>query len=130
MANPDVLMVDDDVDVTAALGAVLENAGFSVATASNRADGMEKAKAQKPGLILLDVMMEAWQDGFEMARELKADEELKDTPVLMLTSVEDQTGIEFKSTAGDPTWLPVDGFLNKPIEPQVLVEEVKKLLQK
>jgi hypothetical protein len=48
----------------------------------------------------------------------------------MLTSVEDQTGIEFKSTAGDPTWLPVDGFLNKPIEPQVLVEEVKKLLQK
>jgi len=130
MANPDVLMIDDDIDLTAALGAVLENAGFSVAAALNRADGMEKAKAGKPKLILLDVMMDTWQDGFEMAREMKADKDLKDTPILMLTSIEDKTGIEFKSTAGDPTWLPVDGFLNKPVEPRVLVDEVKKLLNK
>ena len=128
MDNPDILMVDDDADLTAAIGATLEKAGYSVDVASNRAAGMEKARARKPGLILLDVMMDTWQDGFEMARELKQDEDLKATPILMFTSIEDKTGIEFKSTAGDPRWLPVDGFLDKPVEPDVLLAEVKKLL--
>lgn len=49
-------------------------------------------------------------------------------PVLMLTAVENRTGIGFKSTAGDPTWLPVDVFLDKPVEPHILLSEVKKLL--
>jgi hypothetical protein len=49
-------------------------------------------------------------------------------PVLMLTAVENRTGIGFKSTAGDPAWLPVDVFLDKPVEPDVLLSEVKKLL--
>ena len=74
--------------------------------------------------------MDGSQDGFEMARELKKDDDLKNTPILMSTSIEDETGIEFKSVAGDPTWLPVDGFLNKPVEPEILLAEVKKLLQK
>ncbi|MHC4742725.1 MAG: response regulator [Planctomycetota bacterium] len=130
MANPDILIVDDDLDLTAALSATLESDGYSVAAAENRSTGMEKAREQKPGLIILDVMMDTWQDGFEMARDLKADEDLKDTPILMLTAIEDKTGIEFKSTAGDPTWLPVDGFIAKPVEPEVLLAEVKKLLEK
>ena len=70
----------------------------------------------------------AWQDGFEMSRQLKKDPDLKNMPVLMLTAVEKRTGIGFKSTAGDPTWLPVDVFLEKPVEPEVLLSEVKKLL--
>jgi CheY-like chemotaxis protein len=130
MDNPDILMVDDDADLTAAISAILESEGYSVAVAENRSVGMEKARSQKPRLILLDVMMDTWQDGFEMARELKKDEDLKDTPILMLTSIEDKTGIEFKSTSGDPNWLPVDGFLDKPVEPEVLLAEVKKLLAK
>ena len=130
MENPDILIVDDDADLTAAISAILETEGYSVAVAENRSAGMEKARSQRPRLIILDVMMDTWQDGFEMARELKKDEDLKDTPILMFTSIEDKTGIEFKSTAGDPTWLPVDGFLDKPVEPEVLVAEVKKLLAK
>ena len=55
---------------------------------------------------------------------------IKDIPILMMTGVQDKTGIDFKSTAGDPTWCPVDGFLDKPVEPDVLLAEVKKLLQK
>ena len=48
----------------------------------------------------------------------------------MLTGVENKTGFEFKSAAGDEEWLPVDGFLDKPVEPEVLLAEVEKLLQK
>lgn len=128
MENPDILIVDDDVDLAAAMRNTLESESYSVALAENRPTGMEKAKSLKPRLIILDVMMEGSQDGFEMARELKRDENLKDTPILMTTSIQDETGIEFKSVAGDPTWLPVDEFLNKPVEPGLLLAEVKKLL--
>jgi hypothetical protein len=48
----------------------------------------------------------------------------------MMTAVKDKTGIDFKSTAGDPTWCPVDGFLDKPVDLDVLLAEVRKLLQK
>ncbi|MHC4475466.1 MAG: response regulator [Planctomycetota bacterium] len=130
MENGKILIVDDDRDLTEALKSALENERYAVATAVDRAEGMERIRVEKPDLIILDVMMSTWHDGFEMSRELKKDPQLKDIPVLMLTGVKERTGIGFKSTAGDPDWLPVDGFLDKPVEPQVLIDEVRKLLSK
>jgi CheY-like chemotaxis protein len=75
-------------------------------------------------------MISSWQDGFEMARELKSDTLYKDMPILMLTAIKNKTGIDFKTTAGDQNWCPVDGFLDKPVQPEILLEEVKRLLQK
>ena len=100
------------------------------ATAPNKVYGLEKVRADKPDLIVLDVMMIAGQDGFEMSRELKNDPQLRDIPILMLTAAKEKTGIGFKSVAGDPDWLPVDGFLDKPVEPQELQAEVERLLSK
>ncbi|UCG56719.1 MAG: response regulator [Phycisphaerales bacterium] len=128
MENMKILIVDDDVDLTKAIRATLESNQYTVVTAADRATGMERVKSERPDLLILDVMMGTWHDGFEMSREIKSDPQLKDIPILMLTSIEDKTGIEFKSTAGDPKWLPVDGFLDKPVEPDVLLAEVKKLL--
>ena len=131
MENAKILIVDDDLDLTKALKVTLESENYSVVTASDRMEGMEKIKAERPDLIVLDVMMSTWQDGFEMARELKKDSQfIKNIPILMLTGVKGKTGIDFKSTAGDPTWCPVDGFLDKPVEPDILLAEVRKLLQK
>ena len=123
-----ILIVDDDPDYTAIIKAVMEGEKYSVSIANDRNEGMEKIKSEKPTLIILDVMMTTWSDGFEMSRELKNDPELKNIPILMLTGVEAKTGIEFKSSAGDPDWLPVEGFLDKSSDPQVLLNEVKKLL--
>jgi CheY-like chemotaxis protein len=130
MENARILIVDDDVDLTKALKVTLESRKYTVVTAADRTEGMEKAQAQKPDLFILDVMMGTWQDGFEMSRELKKDPRFKDTPILMLTSIEERTGIEFKSTAGDPNWLPVEGFMEKPVEPEALLAEVERLLAK
>jgi len=124
-----ILVVDDDVDLCDSLKAILEGAGYAASTASNRAEGMAKMKAERPDLLVLDVMMETWHDGFEMSRELKKDQNLCHTPILMLTSVEERTGVQVKSSAGDPDWLPVDGFLDKPVEPDVLLVEIEKLLE-
>ena len=131
MENAKILIVDDDLDLTKALKVTLESENYSVVTASDRTEGMEKIKAERPDLVILDVMMATWEDGFEMARELKKDSQfIKNIPILMLTGVKGKTGIDFKSTAGDPTWCPVDGFLDKPVEPDVLLAEIRKLLQK
>ena len=128
MGKGKILIVDDDQDLRESLAAILEGRDYSVTTAGSKEEGLEKIRSDKPDLMLLDVMMSEWQDGFEMARELKGDPEFKDVPILMLTGVKDKTGIDFKSAAGDPTWCPVDGFLEKPVSPDVLIEHIGKLL--
>jgi len=128
MENAKILIVDDDPDLTKALKATLESKNYIVITASNGSEGMDKINTDKPDLLILDVMMATSQDGFEMARELKKDPQFKKTPILMLTAIKGRTGIDFKSSAGDPNWLPVDSFLDKPVEPQVLLAEIKRLL--
>lgn len=128
MENAKILIVDDDADLTEALKTTLESQRYSVVTAGDRKEGMEKVRAEKPDLLILDVMMSTWQDGFEMARELKKDPGSRGMPILILTAVKERTGIGFKSTAGDPDWLPVDGFLDKPVEPEILIAEVERLL--
>ncbi len=130
MAQKTILLIDDDEDICLAVKALLESRDYNVEMASTKEEGLKKFSSIKPDLAILDVMMVSWQDGFELARELKKDPDLKNIPILMLTGVEDKTGFEFKSTAGDPEWLPVEGFLDKPVEPEVLLAEVKKLLNK
>ena len=128
MGNAKILITDDDPDIRASLQSILENQQYTVITAADRTESMEKIRTEKPDLIILDVIMATWQDGFEIARELKKDPELKDMPILMLTGVKEKTGINFKSSAGDPTWCPVDAFLDKPVESETLLAEVEKLL--
>jgi DNA-binding response OmpR family regulator len=128
MENAKILIVDDDPDLTKALKATLESKNYIVITASNSSEGMDKISTDKPDLLILDVMMATAEDGFEMARELKNDPQFKKMPILMLTAIKGRTGIDFKSSAGDRDWLPVDSFLDKPVEPQVLLAEIKRLL--
>ena len=128
MKNSKILIVDDDQDLTNAVKIALESEQFVVHSAANRAEGMEKINSDTPDLIILDVMMKNWSDGFEMSRDLKQDPRFKNIPILILTAVKEKSGIDFKSTAGDPDWLPVDGFLNKPVDPHILLSEVKRIL--
>ena len=129
MGKQRILIVDDDADLCDSLKVIFEHAGYDMLTAASRSEGMEKIRTEQPDLIILDVMMETWQDGFEMSRDLKSDPRFRSTPIVMLTSVEEQTGVEMKSSAGDPVWLPVDAFLEKPVSPDMLLAEVRKLLQ-
>ncbi len=128
MAKAKILITDDDQDIRDSVQAILEGRQYEVVTAADRNEGMDKIESEKPDLVILDVMMTSWQDGFEMARELKKDPQYKEMPILMMTGVKEQTGISFKSAAGDPVWCPVDGFLDKPVEPDILVAEVERLL--
>ncbi len=128
MAKAKIVVTDDDPEIRDTMRELLETRGYTVVTAADRDGGMEAIRRERPDLAIVDVMMATWQDGFEMSRELKSDPELKDIPILMLTGVREKTGIDFKSSVGDPTWLPVDAFLEKPAEPDALFSQVEKLL--
>ena len=123
-----IVVVDDDPDVLAISKVTLESAGYQVSTASERAEGLSMIRTTRPDLIVLDVMMDTWQDGFTMARELRTDQDFARVPIIIMSAVQDQTGVDFKSAAGDPTWLPVQLFLDKPVEPTLLLSEVTRLL--
>jgi CheY-like chemotaxis protein len=129
MEKAKILVTDDDQDIRDSLQAILEAENYAVITAADKEEGMEKIKSEKPDLMILDVMMSTWQDGFDMARELKQDPDYKNIPILMLTGVKDATGIDFKSSAGDPSWNPVEGFLEKPVDPGILLSEIQRLLK-
>lgn len=130
MAQGRILIIDDDPDITEAMTVVLENRGYEVTGAADGSEGMDRLKANRPDVIILDVMMRTRQEGFELSRELKTNPDYKDIPILMLTAVKEKTGLDFKATAGDEAWLPVEEFLDKPVKPDVLLEKVQSLLQK
>lgn len=130
MGQGRVLIIDDDPDITEAMSVVLANKGYTVDSAGDSVEGKAKLAADRPDLIILDVMMRTSQEGFELSRELKQNAAYKDIPILMLTAVKDKTGLDFKETAGDASWLPVEEFLDKPVKPDVLLEKVASLIPK
>ena len=128
MSAKKILIIDDDVDFVESTRVVLEAKGYKVSSAGNREAGFEKVKQISPDLILMDVMMEKMSDGFDLTRKLKSEEEYKDIPILMLTSIGEKTGFGFSDVAGDKTWLPVDDYAEKPIAPDKLIAKLEKLL--
>ncbi|GAB4419679.1 MAG: hypothetical protein Kow00106_15970 [Anaerolineae bacterium] len=124
-----ILIIDDDPDVVLALRMPLESAGYEVHDAHSQESGLKAVDQIKPDLIILDVMMDTHTAGFQLAHKLHgpaAKEEHKAIPILMLTAIHQTTPLRF---GPDEDYLPVDGFIEKPIDPQKLIGEIKKLLK-
>jgi two-component system alkaline phosphatase synthesis response regulator PhoP len=118
-----ILLVDDEPDILEFLGYNLRREGYEVHTCNNGKDGLAKAIAVQPHLIILDVMMPE-MDGIETCREIRQVRELENTIVIFLTArSEDYSQIAgFESGADD--------YVTKPIKPRVLVSRVKALLRR
>ena len=125
-----ILIIDDDPDITAATKLILKKEGFSISSAVDEKEGLKKAKDSPPDLIILDIMMTEMDSGIEASRQFKNDPSLAKVPILMFTSIRERTGFDFSNDLKDKDWLPVDDYIEKPIEPKDLVERVKKLLDK
>ena len=123
-----ILVIDDDLDLLAAIQIILESQGYIVETATGGKDGFKKCIQWKPNLVILDVMMEHTDEGFRLASVLRDQDSTKDLPILMVTAVTQKAGVvpEYPTSAG--SWIPVDGFLEKPVPRDVLLKKVKELL--
>ena len=128
MGNAKIIVVDDDPGIRDSLQMILSSHQYTVITAANRTEGMSKIKTEKPDLLILDIMMSSWLDGLDMSKTLKEDLQFKDMPILMLTGVKERTIFDFRPRAGGPDWCSVDAYLDKPVEPDVLLAEIGRLL--
>jgi len=133
MANKKILIIDDDPDIVEAMKMPLEANSYYVITASSGKEGLQRAKDEIPDLIILDVMMETDTEGFHVAYALRSEEpdaeykNCRKIPILMITAISQKKGMDF-SLEKDDTFLPVDGFIEKPIQPKDLLEQVAELL--
>lgn len=122
-----VLIIDDDVDIRDVLTTILEGK-YELQEAGSREEGMRILKEFRPDLVILDVMMERHDSGFELSREIKNDEELKNIKILITTSVDQEMNMDFKKEAGKSDWLPVDDYIVKPIDPKGFIPKVENLI--
>jgi len=130
-----ILIVDDDPDICEAMRLVLEMRDYEVCVAHDPDSGMELAEAELPDLIVLDVMMPEGTEGFHFAWDLrsKSDKDLAETPILMVTAIHDQTKLRIYPDQKDGTYgagefLPVQGFIDKPVTPEDLLNRVEETL--
>ncbi len=133
MANEKILIIDDDDDLVLAMRLPLEAAGYKVARAANSEEGLSQVIAIKPDLIILDVMMDTTTAGFQVALTLRSPDPNSEykaynhIPILMLTAIHQTTPLRF---GPDKEYLPVDAFIEKPIDPPKLLAKVEELLLK
>jgi len=122
-----ILLVDDDPVFVDATKMVLESK-YQVITAHDGDEGLEKARKLKPDLILLDIIMPT-KDGFHVCKQLKKDPELASIPVVMLTSFAQHKG-ETNIPVDAGLELEAEGYLEKPISPEALLQQVRSMLKK
>jgi CheY-like chemotaxis protein len=129
MAN--ILIVDDDLDIIDSLKMILESNGYQVSVKTDTDDLVNTIREAAPDLIILDIIFpEDPNAGFTAARELHKNEEVKNIPVLLLSAVNQQSNMSFGFSDTDISedFMPVKGFIEKPVEPSVLLSKVKELL--
>ena len=117
-----ILVVDDERHIVRLVEVTLPRAGYDVVSAYDGVEALEKIAAEKPEMIILDVMMPR-MDGFEVLKELRAKAETKDIPVIMLTAKAQDADI-FKGWSSG-----VDSYLTKPFNPRELLAFVERILQ-
>jgi CheY-like chemotaxis protein len=125
-----ILIVDDDPDMRLAIGSVLQSRSYQVIEASDGFEALRKLKEERPDMMLLDLLMPG-MDGFSVVRELENSQEkgYPDIPVLVISSVrEEASHRRYQLEVGRR--LAVDDYIEKPIEPFVLLQRVEKLLSK
>ena len=123
-----ILVVDDEPDLVEMIKAALESASYQVVTAYNGQEGIDKARQEKPNAIVLDIMMPE-KDGFATCKELKADPICQEIPILILTAV----GEHFSNTRYAKSMgleLEAEDYIDKPVDPKVLLARIAGLLKK
>ena len=116
-----ILLIDDDVDFVKATTKVLQSKPYEVIAAHDGKEGLEKARTEKPDLVLLDILMPK-VDGFAVADQFKKDQCLSKIPILALSS--------FSDSYGQPFAFEVSDFIQKPVSPKDLLAKVEKHLER
>jgi len=125
-----ILIADDDIDVVTFVSTVLEKSGYKVIGAKDGEEALEKIKANRPDLIILDILMPK-QSGIKLYRELKTDQSLKDIPVVILSGISKRTFLrsqEALTEFGGEAVPEPEVYIEKPVEADDLAQTVSEVL--
>jgi CheY-like chemotaxis protein len=120
-----ILVVDDDPDFVEITSIILEAHDYQVITAPSGQQALVKMRHDRPDLVLLDVMMSHVLDGLDVSKEMQADAELRKIPIIMVSSIAGSLHAEMFPT---DEYLPIDGWISKPVQPDDLLRKVKQCL--
>ena len=127
-----ILIIDDDEDYLASTRALLEGEGYEVSEAGSGHDGLAAASAQRPDLIVLDIMMESPVEGYTVVQALKFRAEYKDVaeiPIVMVSSIQEDPASRFPM-AGEVPMITPDAYFSKPLEIPKFLECVRQMLSR
>jgi DNA-binding response OmpR family regulator len=130
MSTPSILLVDDDPDFVEIATAILETKQYQVRSAQDPDEGLAMLEEEIPDLLILDVMMGRGAGGFVLARKIRKDSRFDKVPILMLTSMTEQTGFDIPGQRISEKFLPVDDYIEKGLKPHELLEKIEQLLAK
>lgn len=126
----EILIVDDDPDFVETMEIILQGNGYETRTARNGEEALKKVNKKIPDIILLDIMMKTKTDGIWVSEKIRSDDKLKEIPIIMITAVnKDSEMAKFHlGQEEDIEYMPVNVFMEKPIEAKDLLKEIKKLI--
>jgi len=123
-----LLIIDDDPDFVEGIKSILEGADYEVEVAYNPKEGFQALQSKPYDMLLLDIMMGRGAEGVMVARKIRKDPKLREIPVLIITGIREQIAFLFPGGPVHPHFVPVDELVEKPVEPQLLLERVSSLL--
>ena len=124
-----ILIVDDDTDLLEGQKAFLEKSGYSIETALSVEEGLEKARAAAPDIIIADLMMEHYDSGFVFCKKVRELPGLGKVPIIMQTAAPRKVGFTFETGAAPGReWMKVDEVLTKPVPLEHLLGKIEQYL--
>ena len=124
-----LVIVDDNTDFLFTMETFLQRSGFEVLTADDGQKGLEMIRRERPDLVLLDIMMETLFSGFEVLKQIRSDDNLKDIPVIGISAMGDELNINY-SEWPDYEYFRPNAFLDKPVDRQRLLQMIPEVIRK
>ena len=124
-----ILIIDDEPDYVEGVESILEQAGYKVDAAYNPQEGFDTLQSNPYDLLVLDIMMGRGAEGVMLARKISKDPKLREIPVLIVTGIKEQIAFLFPGQATRPQFVPINELIEKPVEPELLLEKVSSLLE-
>jgi CheY-like chemotaxis protein len=122
-----ILIVDDDPDFVQAMRAVLRAKGYRVDSAHDGDEALASIRQEKPDLVLLDIIMSWPLEGTSVSRTLMSKVEWRDIPIIVCTSIRNS---EYRGFFPQDEYLHIDSWLDKPVSPDTLIEEIERILDR
>jgi len=122
-----IAIIDDNTDYLFIMKTFFSRNGYKTVTAPDGKQGMDLIRAEKPDLIILDIMMETTFSGFEVCRQIRSDAALKKIPIIGVSGMADEIGVKFNKT-DDAEYFSPDVFFDKPVDKDALLLTIGNLL--